>query len=293
MPYLGESAALLTALCWSISIVMFRQLGGNFTPLNLNFWKGLISIGGIGLLLLLNPATATIGKSNLGWLLLSGLIGIGVGDTAFFAALNRMGERATLLLSETMAPVFTALLAMVWINEWLSWRQWLAIAVILLGVDLVVRARKGRRKNIEMTLSGFNFAALAAISQAVGAVIGRDILVSGEVDSTGASFYRLIGGMLLIVPWLALSRHSWLPKAYSQMRTWRIMAMATFFGTFIAMMMQMFAFAHAEAAIVQSLFAASIIFSLIIAAWQGQAISRTAWLGSSVAVAGVIAIFLV
>ena len=44
----------------------------------------------------------------------------GIGDTAFFAALNRMGERSTLLVAETLAPIFTALLAVVWISEILN-----------------------------------------------------------------------------------------------------------------------------------------------------------------------------
>jgi len=291
MQYIGEAAALATALCWAVSVILFRRLAGNFTPLNLNFWKGLLSIAGIGLILLLRPQTTHFDSQDTLWLLLSGLIGIGVGDTAFFAALNRMGERATLLLSETMAPILTALLAMLWISEWLNWQQWLAIGIILLGVDIVVRSRKGRRKHIEINLSGFAYAALAALCQAVGAVIGRDILTNGETDSVAASLVRLCGGMLLLVPLIAFSKHRFMPRNLERWETWKNLLHATFWGTFIAMLLQMYAFAHAEAAIVQSLFAASIIFALILAAMRGDELKPSAWIGSGIAVLGVAAIF--
>jgi len=289
MPYLGEIAALTTAFCWAISVVYFRRLGGVFSPLSLNLWKGLISIAGLLLIVFISPRPAPEHQEIL-WLMLSGVIGIGIGDTAFFAALNRMGERSTLLLAETLAPVFTAILAMLWISEWLSVFQWLAIGVILLGVDLVLRSKKDSDE--KPTFSGLSFAALAALCQAVGAVIGRDVLISTDIDVISASLLRLLGGLIFIVPMLLFSRQRWLPTRAVGGQTWKLMFLATFIGTFIAMVLQTFSFAHAPAAIVQSLFASSIIFSLVIAKVQGVALARQAILGSSIATLGVALIFL-
>ena len=42
---IGEFAALAAALCWAVSARLFRVLGSAFTPLALNFWKGLLSAG--------------------------------------------------------------------------------------------------------------------------------------------------------------------------------------------------------------------------------------------------------
>lgn len=289
MPYLGESAALATALVWAISVVYFRQLGGVFSPLSLNFWKGIISIVGLLLIYLLtNQQSPTLNQS--GWLLLSGVIGIGIGDTAFFAALNRMGERSTLLVAETLAPIFTALLAIVWISEWLTAYQWLAIGVILFGVDWVLRQKKEKVAQ-PLSISGLSFAAIAALSQAVGAVIGRDVLVHSSIDSVTASLIRLVGGLVFILPVLTLSRARWFPKRSAGGKVWKLLFVATFLGTFVAMILQMYSFAHAEAAIVQSLFASCIIFSLGIARMQGQPVSAKALTGSLIASLGVALIF--
>jgi len=291
MPFIGEIAALFTALVWAIAVTFFRQLGGIFTPLNLNLWKGIISIAGLGLTLLF-MSSAMPETNDLLWLLLSGLIGIGIGDTAFFSALNRMGERSTLLVAETLAPVFTAMLAVVWISEVLSATQWLAIAVILIGVDIVLGTRKRKHKNLHFSLSALSFAALAALCQAVGAVIGRDILTHSDIDPVTASLVRLFGGLALVVPLLIIGKQPWIPKQKLNRKTWLLLFGVTFLGTFLAMILQMFSFAHAEAAIVQSLFASSIIFSLLIARIQGEKITRNAIWGSLISIAGVALIFL-
>jgi drug/metabolite transporter (DMT)-like permease len=289
--YAGEIAALATAFCWALSVVFFRQLGDRFTPLSLNLWKGGLSV--LGLAIVLQFISFSIpNTADVYWLLASGIIGIGIGDTAFFAALNRMGERYTLLVAETLAPVFTALLAVVWMAEVLSATQWAAIAVILIGVDIVLGSRKSRKINREFTPGSLSYAALAALCQAIGAVIGRDILVQSEVDPVLASFIRLVGGLFLVIVLLLSTKGSWNPRKGMDKSLWGTLILATFIGTFIAMMLQTFSFAHTEAAIVQSLFASSIIFSLVIACIQGTKISKNAVIGSLISITGVTLIFI-
>ncbi len=289
--YSGEIAALITALCWAIAVVLFRKLGGFFTPLTLNLWKGGLSLLALAVALIFIPFNLP-NSIDVIWLLASGLIGIGIGDTAFFAALNRMGERLTLLVAETLAPVFTALLALAWMVELLSAVQWLAIGVILLGVDIVLGMRKSHKTNSKFSFGSLAYAALAALCQAVGAVIGRYVLVNSEVNPVVASTVRLAGGFALIIVMLIFTKQAWMPKKSMEKRQWGNLLLATFIGTFLAMVLQTYSFAHTEAAIAQSLFASSIIFSLLIARIQGEQISTHALVGSFISVIGVCLIFL-
>jgi drug/metabolite transporter (DMT)-like permease len=289
----GEIAAILTAVCWSVSIIMFRHLGGSFTPMSLTFWKGLLAISGLLITLIFSGVPVSIETQHILWLLLSGAIGIGIGDSAFFAALNRMSESTTLLLTETLAPIMTAILAIVWLSEWLSVSQWIAVAIILFGVDIVIRSRKRKHKMVTVTLSGFNFAALAALCQAVGAVIGRDVLVTSQLDAVTASLIRLVGGVITVAMFLLFSKGNWFPQTQNKYQVWKMLFIATFFGTFLAMMFQTYSFANAPAAIVQSIFASSIIFSLLIAYFMGQKVPTRAFVGSGIALAGIAMIMLV
>ena len=103
---IGEIAALGSALIWAVAARIYGQIGQRISPLLLNFSKGAIALGiGAGVIVLGRlpwphfPATAT------GWLILSGIVGIGLGDSCYLAALKEIGPRRTLLLESLAPPV--------------------------------------------------------------------------------------------------------------------------------------------------------------------------------------------
>lgn len=282
----GEIAALTTALCWAIAARLFRLLGASFSPLALNFWKGSVSIVILLLVTRFLLPSVELPQQAYCWLLLSGVIGIGVGDTCFFQALNRIGDSQSILVAETLAPVFTALLAMAWIAEWLTWQQWLGVALVILSVDVIVKVQKQSAMHL-FALSGYVYAALAALCQAIGAVISRDILTGYELDAFNASLIRLLGGIVLIVLLLIIKRQRWLPKTDNVKRTWLMFVIATLVGTVLALYLQMVAFTHTKAAIVQTLFATSVVLSLGVAWLLGERVNRSTLLWSVLALMGV------
>ncbi len=283
---IGEIAALSTALCWAVAARMFRILGSNFSPLALNFWKGLAAIAILLVITQWFIPAPSLSNEAIYWLLFSGVIGIGLGDTFFFQALNKIGDSQSILVAETLAPIFTALLAMAWIAEWLTWQQWVGIAVVLFSVDVIIKIQK-RHEQQEFILSGYVYAGLAALCQAVGAVISRDILTSTGVDAFNASQVRLLGGMAIIVLLMLATKQRWLPQTDNAKRTWWFFAGATIIGTFAALYLQMVAFTFTKAAIVQTLFATSVILSLVVAKVLGEKVSGKTTIWSLIALVGV------
>ena len=283
---IGEIAALITALCWAVAARMFRILGASFSALSLNLWKGVIAIIGLGIFAWLNPAPLSMTQAQVIWLLVSGIIGIGIGDTLFFAALRRIGDSQTVLIAETFAPVFTALLAMAWISEWLTWQQWLGIAVVLFSVDMIVKNNK-RSSDKPVEFSGYWFAGGAAVCQSVGAVVSRDILTSSHATPADAALIRLAGGLIIIVVLMLWSKKRWMPVTNNPVRAWGLLVVASSIGTLLAMYLQMLSFAHTPAAIVQTLFATSVLLSLLVAKLMGERISKIAVFWSAIAIIGV------
>ncbi|QJR81354.1 DMT family transporter [Alteromonas pelagimontana] len=260
----GEIAALTVALCWAIAARMFRELGRTFSPLALNLWKGMVAIAFLMAITQWFLPAVSLPNEAIYWLLFSGVIGIGIGDTCFFQALNKIGDTQSVLVTETLAPIFTALLAMAWIGEWLSWQQWIGIAVVLFSVDMVVKVR--RRTELHLfAISGYLYAAAAAICQAVGAVISRDILTRYSIDAFNASQIRLLGGLGIIVLLMLVLRQKWVPTSDKPLKLWRLFALATLLGTAAALYLQMVAFANAKAGVVQTLIATSAVMSLLVA----------------------------
>ena len=87
---LGELAALTCALCWAIAARIFRNLGDQFSSVSLNFWKGLISILMLLVIVPFVPGSFVMTNDLVFWLALSGVVGIGIGDTFFFLALKKL-----------------------------------------------------------------------------------------------------------------------------------------------------------------------------------------------------------
>jgi len=117
----GELAALGAAFLWALSAVIYAHLGQKILPLALNLSKDVIAIAFIALTLIVqgNYLPTDMNALSLGFLLLSGVLGIGLGDTFYFEALNHLGARRTLLV-EALAPPLSAFIALIFLQEALT-----------------------------------------------------------------------------------------------------------------------------------------------------------------------------
>ena len=104
--YIGELAAIGAAMVWACATWIYGQFGHRFSAMQLNIVKGVVASGMMLLVMPLLPMPEFELSANHFWILaISGVIGIAVGDSAYFAALKRIGANKTLLL-ESLAPLF-------------------------------------------------------------------------------------------------------------------------------------------------------------------------------------------
>ncbi len=310
--YIGEVAALTAAFLWAAATLMFDKIGQQLAPVVLNLVKGAFAVVFILVALTIRgwaensagapdlPLTSTI------YLLLSGGIGIGLGDTAYFSAINVLGARRALLL-ETLAPPMTAVLAWIFIAERLSPMAVAGISLTLLGVAWVISERvPGTDK--PTWGNGIKVALLATFCQASGAVLSRAALVDNSVDPLWSSLLRLAAGLvfmgcLVVVQPQRLGEYrrrtvegwpdTWQTRwqaSLSAMKTPKVIgavAITAFFGTYLGIWLQQIALKYTAAGIAQSLLATSPLFVLPMAALLGDRISWRATIGAAIALAGV------
>ena len=225
-------------------------------------------------------------------LLLSGMIGIGLGDTAYFSALNHLGPRRVLLM-ESVAPPIAALLAWIFLAEVLGLVAWLGILLTLVGVAWVISERvPDVNPQLADPRRGVLLGLLAALGQAVGVVMSRAALTSTTIDPLWSTLLRLSGGVLMLTILLLARRQVW-----SEMQPLRsprlvsVVALAAVLGTYLALWLQQTALKFAPAGIAQSLMATSPLFILPIALWLGDRVSLRAVGGVGISLIGIWLLF--
>ncbi|MEN9568190.1 MAG: hypothetical protein RLZZ69_3386 [Cyanobacteriota bacterium] len=290
--FIGESAALSAAILWAISSVIYSHLGLKIAPLQLNLYKGIIAIALIAITLLIQgTALVDLSTSTIVLLTISGMIGIGLGDTAYFLALNSLGARRTLLL-ETSSPPMGALLALILIGEQLASSSWCGIFLTILGIAWVISERNPVDQ-IGVSRQGIMWGILAALAQALGAVISRYALIQSAVTPLESTLIRLIGGTgivigLLFVPVIKQTKMQWQLSRHSL----GVIALAAFGSTYLGIWLQQISLKFAPTGIAQTCLATSPLFILPIVALQGEKISLRAILGVVVSLAGIALMFI-
>ncbi|XGW00470.1 MAG: DMT family transporter [Leptolyngbya sp. BL-A-14] len=289
----GELAALSAALIWAIASVIYTGIGRQLSPLVLNLAKGLIAIALLLLTLLLKgELLPQVSVSAIGLLVLSGVVGIGFGDTAYFEALNCLGARRALVL-ESIAPPLAAVMALVFLQERLAIGAWAGIALTIAGVTWVVVERTHETLRPQRHLwRGTAFGLLAALGQASGAVLSRAALAGTAIDPLWSAFIRLVAGGVVLLVWLLLQQRTL--DNLKPLRSPRFLLLLTgtaFASTYLAIWLQQISLKYTAAGIAQSLSATSPLFIIPIAIALGERVSVRAIVGVLLALGGVWLLF--
>ncbi len=207
-PNLGELAALLTAMCYSISSIFFTKAGQKFGPLNSNRLRLVIAIlllGAIHWGLYGSPIPLNAGTERWLWLGISGIVGLAIGDLFLFQAYLTIGPRLGLLFL-SLSPALASLLAWLFLGEKLSAGNILGIVLTLAGIAWVVLESNSNHKSSAinagtapqgLNLNGIIAGLIAATGQASGVVLAKPGLadnfppISGNVIRMSAAFLAI------------------------------------------------------------------------------------------------------
>ena len=285
---LGEFYSLASALAWAIAVILFRQAGASLAPFALNLFKNLLALLLMAVTLALWPDTRWPELPAEAWalMLFSGLIGIGIADTLYFQALNKVGA-SHLAVAGMMYSPFVILFSMLFLGEQLVAWQFAGIVLVLGGIALVNRPRLDQALPRRLLLIGMGIAVLAVALMAAGIVIAKPLLEL--YDFLWVVTIRLVGGllgMLLVV----LLRHQWAQIAgqYRRVRHWPQIIWGSVMATYVAMMLWLAGYKYTQASIAAVLNEMAAVFILILAAiFLKDRLDRRQLLGVALAVFGV------
>jgi drug/metabolite transporter (DMT)-like permease len=296
--YLGEIAALATAVCWAATSLFFtiagKQVGSQvvnrvrlplaalFLAITHLLWQGQVL-----------PIHAE--PSRWGWLGLSAVLGLVLGDAMLFQAFVLIGTRLSMLLM-TLVPVVGMLLAWVFLGETLSPLEIAAIIVTVSSVGWVVSER-GNSNPVEGNPPNYVVGVLCGIGGASGQALGLILSkrgMAGDFPALSASLMRLTTASAVIWLWSLIQGQlrPTIKGLHIRRARWAILV-GTVAGPFIGMTLSLAAVQLTHVGIASTLMALAPVFLLPLAHWIfKEHITQRAIVGTVVAMVGVAMIFM-
>jgi len=283
--------ATSSALCWAvaslISADVTRKIGGlAFNRLRLFF----VSLMLISYTFYLDTWN-TINNDFLFVILLSGIIGIFLGDTLLFIALQKIGPRRNNILFSLAAP-FTVILNIIFLNEIMSLVNLIGCIIVFFGVVIAIAYGNSRDKNHRWELVegnlylGVIFGIGAALCQAIGLIMMKPILNMGADPIASASLRTLISCIFLAFTFF-LNYEIFNTKTSLNLKIIGQSILSGFLGMALGMSLLLIALQHADAGIVATLSSTSPIMILFLIWLVTKKIPTTgAWIGTVLAIIG-------
>lgn len=187
--------ALGAAACWAVGSMMSVMPSRHLGAIAFTRWRMAMVSVMLWAVVLASGSWRGFSMGDLGALALSGLVGIFIGDTALFAAMNRLGPRRSGVLFATHAA-FSAALGFALLGERMSLQAFIGALLTLCGVMLAILL--GRHKNETHAWeadhghvgAGVALALLAALCQALGSLLAKPVMAAG-LDPVLASAVRV------------------------------------------------------------------------------------------------------
>lgn len=282
---LGEIYAILTALCWSSGVIFFQVSGRVLSSLQINLLKNTLGvIGFIGFLIIQGHDFPAFNHHEYLILIISGILGVAVGDLFFLASLRRLGASLIAIVSTTYSPSIF-LLAFLMFGEVISLQAYFGGALVISGIIIgfLEKPKNKRREDIAWgVLYGFAAQALTAFS----VLLLKPIMEIHPV--VPIALVRFSTGAVLSIGFLVFAKGlSALFETFKQGLKHPPLIMGSFLGTFLSVIFWLAGYKYTlagRAAIYNQL---STIFIIIMAAiFLKESMTRKKWLAVCCALCG-------
>jgi len=191
-----EWLALAAAFLWAIASLMSVKPAQHLGSFAYSRWRMGCTAVILSSMAWFTGGWTTVETELVTPMMLSGLIGIFIGDTALFACLNRMGPRQAGLLFSCHA-VFSAILGYFLFSESMTSGELVGSALVFSGVlTAIFFGRRGQANNQLEAIKGTVWIGVAlgitaAICQALGGIIAKPVMQT-NIDPVAASAIRMI-----------------------------------------------------------------------------------------------------
>ena len=298
--YLGEIAALATAVCWTVTAMAFESAGKRVGALSLNLIRLVIGLVFLSIYNTIVNGEFFPSATNYQWfwLALSGLVGFVLGDLFLFRAFIMIGARISMLIMALVPPI-AALIGWITLGEKLSGVEFLGMGITLSGIVLVMSSKLEINKGAlgkSLKMGPFLLGSLLALGGAVGQAAGLVLSKKGmqDMDPFSATQIRIMTGVVgFAIVITIFKRWKHLFGALKDLRAMKFMTLGSFTGPFLGVSLSLLAVQHTDTGIAATLMALTPVMIIPLAIMmKKEKVSAIEIIGALVSVGGVALFFL-
>ncbi|HEY4346145.1 MAG TPA: EamA family transporter [Gaiellaceae bacterium] len=249
-------------------------------------------LGLVLILLVTNPSRLRVRVRDLPFLALFGVCGLAFVQWFYFLAIHRLAIGIALLV-QYLAPLLVALWARYVFHEPVRRRIWLALALALCGLALIVDVRHGGT----ISTSGLVFAGIAAVTYALYILLAEHAVVDlGAVPLLAWGFGFATLFCSVITPWWSFPGHrvganvSLLGHLASRhLPVWALMSWMVLLGTIVPFFLLVSALRHLSATRVGIIAMVEPVLATVIAwVWLGESLTALQLSGAFVVLIAIV-----
>lgn len=295
MSYIGEISAVATAFCWSVTSYAFTSATRKVGALQVNIDRMILASLILFTIVLVFGFSLTLTFNQVSNLILSGVLGLVLGDSFLFKSFQLIGARLGIIIM-ALVPALSTVLAYFFLDEVIANIGLLGMILTIAGILTVVLEKNNTKKNyLAFNKLGIVYGFLGALGQASGLIFAKFAFEGGELNGFSASFIRLFSASLIILPLAATFRRyknpfRIYPQNYSVTKS---IFIGTVFGPVLGITLSLIAIEHAKVGIASTLMATMPVIMLPISGFYFK--EKFGWkaiVGAMVAVIGTAIIFM-
>lgn len=277
---LGEILSLISALSWALAPVFYRMGMEKVSPIVGN------AIRSIPVTFFMLAYVVFLGKSVnfefifIFYIFLTAFLGLVVGDTMYMKSLKEIGVSRTVPITSTY-PLFTAILASIFLKEKLTIGVLLGTVLIVFGIAFISKSKDEKVKNLK---KGVAFSVTVSIIWSVTIIVLGFLIKYFDVFSLNAIRMVFVSTITSLFS-LSFKKNEFLNCGK---KIWFILGLGGFLAMGVGNITFYKALSHSPASVVTPLSSVSPVFSAAIAVlFLRERINKAIGSGTFLTLAGI------
>lgn len=235
---IGIGLALASTASWAMCTLILKKLGEKLDPIAMTTIKACLGAVYLAFLILITNIGFNVTSGSIIPIMLSSLLGIAIGDSLFFASLNRLSPLVLSLILFVGPDLFSGIFGIIFLGENPSAVAWCGIAVVLVGLSFFIFPIKEEEGETKTSFWGVLFALLSLICTAYSMVIIKPVLV--ENSTLTVTMYRMLFSAIVLFLYAIFSKKFFVWKNNLQDRKYNLkfagtIAIATYGGFWLSL----------------------------------------------------------